>query len=217
MKSLKIIAALVLTTSLAVARAAGPAIESGTAVCEPVGAGSPACNLRWDLSATPRAAYVIEWLNPETGQWEPATGRSFASPYTTAHGVAAGRLYRVLGCDDPGRRKHCVSTTAFWAPVMPKDGEIPDSVPIGIVDGELEHAAISKDAQRYTQIMQLNVYLLTNVLGHSASADLPPMSAPREPGAPGDMAHDVHHNVYEAYEAERNGRYRRQLAADANR
>ena len=59
--------------------------------------------------------------------------------------------------------------------------------------------------------MQLNVYLLSDVLGRAAAASLPPMTAPQEPGTPGDMAHDVHHNVYAAYEAART--YREQQAA----
>ena len=96
-----------------------------------------------------------------------------------------------------------MSTTAVWSPVLPKDRNIPASVSIATGNGDVMHATIEHDAARYTRIMQLNVYLLSDVLGRAVNAPLPPMSAPVEPGKPGDLAHDVHHNVHAAYEAAR--------------
>lgn len=205
---LLIMAALLAVSGTSFAR--GPAIEAGTAVCDARGERARKCGIRWDLSATPRAFYGVQWLDPASGQWQSAFARRFQSPYASAGNVVSGRLYRILGCDDDGLTRNCVSTTAFWAPVMPRSGDIPEIVPVSTEDGRVEHARISEDAHRYTRLMQLNVYLLSDLLGRTSSAALPPMTAPLEPGAPGDIAHDVHHNVYAAYEAARTYRQQQQ-------
>lgn len=215
MKTTITVSVLALLLPLSLVRAGGPALGGGTALCAPDGADKAVCDLRWGLSAMPRALYIVEWLNPETGEWEAAIGRPYTSPYHSARGMPAGRLYRVLGCDDVGRKGNCVSTTAFWAPVMLKASKMPASVAIRTRDGEVQNAQVSKAARVYTQIMQLNVSMLADVLGRAATADLPPMSAPPEPGTPGDMAHDVHHNVYAVYEETRKLRSRGPAVMDA--
>jgi hypothetical protein len=206
MKTITTILGLTFLSGASLLHAATPALESGGSSCEFEPVAASACNLHWDLSATPRSAYVVEWLNPSTGQWEPALARLFRSPFATARDLSPGRLYRVRGCNNLARKRDCVSTTAIWAPVIPKDTEIPASVPITAPGGDIQQAAIAREASRYTKIMQLNVYLLSDVLGRATEAGLPPMSAPLEPGTPGDLAHNVHHNVYSAYESVRKSR-----------
>ena len=206
MRSTRTILMLACLFGASVSLAAGPAIESGAAACSLDQATNTSCNLRWDLSTTPRSTYAVQWLNPETGQWEDAIGQRFVSPYAASGDLPAGRLYRVLGCDEFGRKWNCISTSAHWAPVMPAAEDIPDFVDIRVAGGIAQQSAISKDAHHYTQVMQLNVYLLADVIGRAPLAVLPRMSAPPEPGKPGDMAHDVHHNVYAAYEAARKQR-----------
>ena len=181
-------------------------LGSGTARCDPADRDISQCTIRWDLSATPRASYSVQWLNPATGAWEPLFKHRFDSPHQHGGHVDVGKLYRVLGCSDGAMRKNCVSTTAHWASVVLPVDKIPDSVRIGDSGDDVQVAAVSKDAEAYTQVMQLNVYLLADVLKRASEASLPPMIPPAEPGTPGDMAHDVHHNVHVMYEATRRDR-----------
>lgn len=206
MKLLNTIVCLVLLTACRVSLGDALPLEAGAARCDLDSNEARGCSIRWDLSATPRSSYVIQWLSPKSGRWEPVFERRFWSPHETGGWVSTGRLYRVLGCDDRSALRSCVSTTAFWAPEIPPADRMPDSVSIAEADGRSVVAAISRDADRYTQVMQLNVYLLADVLQRSPDAPLPPMNAPAEPGEPGDLAHDVHHNVHSNYELVRRNR-----------
>jgi hypothetical protein len=206
MKSLNTIACLVLLATFRVSLGDALPLEAGAVRCDPSVDEARRCDIRWDLSATPRSAYAVQWLSPDTGRWEPVFKRRFWSPHEMAGPVSTGKLYRVLGCDDRRMEQNCVSTTVFWAPVITDVDQIPDSVSVTAPDGTTEIAAISRDGDTYTRLMQFNVYMLANLLGRAPDAILPPMNAPAEPGVPGDLAHDVHHNVHTTYESARSDR-----------
>ena len=206
MRTFKLLAVVFLFALSGPSMAQGPALKAGSAQCDPALDDSTGCRIRWDLSAQPRVNYVVQWLNPESGDWDNLRGRSSNAPNGSAGRVASGRLYRVLGCNGQALKENCVSTTAFWAPVVPDPSDIPSSVPVYSGPGRIDQTLIAPAASTHTRVMQLNVYLLADVLGRASTAELPPMTEPLEPGTPGDLAHDVHHNVYASYEAARQSR-----------
>ncbi len=138
------------------------------------------CHFSWNQAATPNTIYVIQKFRHRKNDWKDV---SFATdPYSSLDSdLEEGFLYRVLACSSKKDRNNCTSSTVYWVPIIPASvDKIPDVVadPHGGLDMN-----ISKNLGIITQTLQLNGYLLRNVMIYAGVgvSSLPEMSNPNDP------------------------------------
>ncbi|MGH8496724.1 MAG: hypothetical protein ACREVN_11380 [Gammaproteobacteria bacterium] len=201
---------ILITGFLLVGASAGAGSSSalGVATCN-WSQDANACELAWDFNKSPRVYYWVQKWDKHTESWQ-----SLDSTYTDtrqigvrAKPVESGALYRVLGCDDMDAMSNCTTSTAVWAPVVPKTIEaaaaIPEHMSVSDRAGSHQTLVIDKSASLKSQTIQYNVYLLLQELEDTDYENLPPMTEPpdHENGNIANLTLEevVHLNVYPNY------------------
>lgn len=164
--------------------------QQGQTSCD--AASSEECRISWNLIDAGRSEYKLERYDPKTEKW--VVEQADITPYGVAKKPATqGSLYRVVGCSyDPG--KECVSSTVYWAPVIP---ESVDQIPTTVQRKNGDLMEVTKKGGLRTQILQYNVYLLIREFEEVDLGELPKMSEP--PEFPESLVDLIHVNVYPNY------------------
>ena len=160
------------------------------------------CQLVWDIKEHQKSGYQVERFDARLNAWTIEQNDVSASGMLD-YPVVPGYLYRVLGCDldkRGGAQEDCVSSTVFWAPVIPESA---DQIPEFVYDASGESYLVFKDARLSTQILQYNIYLLFREIKHLDISAFPKMTEP--PGRPETIAEKVHDNVFIHYDDQQRG------------
>lgn len=171
------------------------------------------CHIHWTFSGNFGQYFHVQQFDPLKADWAviaslpPGT----SNPGTLHTPVEGGYLYRVLACDDSEAFMNCSATTMVWAPFVQPESQIhliPSRVPMvkwEAQSGMPMYAAIDKRSGWLTQVIQYNVYEMTNAIARVDLTNLPEMTAVKDirTEAPSDPIEQVQFNVYWAYSAER--------------
>lgn len=175
------------------------------------------CRISWRFQSKSWSQYWVQQFNVTADRWVESDGPYAESSGASTSDVPGGFLYRVVGCNDPDDRRDCEVSTVFWAPVRVESEAL---IPAQMKGPNGETFSINKSGNLTTQLLQYNVYLITQMVG--AIGDLsrfPAMSDPPPRDKPGSwtFAEMVHANVYPNYEIPREAHLAAKKVVDRSR
>lgn len=191
--------------------------------CSNLDVGPEKCELSWDMSSSSRTNYKVQALDSLELVWIDLAQASNVKDVGRKH-VDSEALYRVLACDDRAFQLNCISSYTAWAPSLIRTDEIPRKMQMLEADGNIATVSVAKTADRYVQLTQYNVYLITDLVNRAEQAspnlivDMQPPSEPENQVAnsPRALDHQIMHNVQDVYQGARaqNKELRRRKSAD---
>jgi len=160
------------------------------------------CVLGVDIAMTKRFL-IVSALRERNGTWEVEAILLSRKHQANPTLLKDSELYGVHLCDERSITGDCLQSSVFWAPTLTESEKLPNRVVVSQGNGKAPSTEIDRDLPPQGQIIQYNVYMMTNKLNESIGADFPPMTPVVEGETIDhqDTGHLIHYNVYNQYSA----------------